>query len=73
MSLDIKIKIETIKGCMQLTKTPEEVKRYYRVILEEIRNLELERDDPKNAEKIKSLDSVLEMLGIMLMTACEEC
>jgi len=72
MGIDIKIKIETIKGSMQLTKTPEEVKRYYSIILDEIRDLELEREETKNAEKIKVLDGILEMLGIMLMAAAEE-
>ena len=61
MGIDIKIRIETIKGVMEITKTPDEVKLLYKFILDEIRDLEVERDEKKNAQKIKMLDNILDM------------
>tara|TARA_B100000700_G_scaffold307223_1_gene383410 strand:- start:137 stop:358 length:222 start_codon:yes stop_codon:yes gene_type:complete len=72
MGIDIKIRIETIKGVMEITKTPDEVKLLYKFILDEIRDLEVERDEKKNAQKIKMLDNILDMLGTMLLAAAEE-
>ena len=72
MGIDIKIRIETVKGMMEITKTPEEIKILYKFILNEIRDLELERDNKKNEEKIKMLDNVLDIFGTMLLAAAEE-
>jgi hypothetical protein len=72
MGIDIKIRIETVKGMMEITKTPEEIKLLYKFILEEIRDLEVERDEKKNAQKIAMLDNILDMFGTMLLAAAEE-
>lgn len=72
MGIDIKIRIETVKGMMEITKTPEEIKILYKFILNEIRDLELERDNKKNEEKIKMLDNILDIFGTMLLAAAEE-
>ena len=72
MGIDIKIRIETVKGIMEITKTPEEIKILYKFILNEIRDLELERDNKKNEEKIKMLDNILDIFGTMLLAAAEE-
>ena len=72
MGIDIKIRIETVKGMMEITKTPEEIKLLYKFILEEIRDLEVERDEKKNAQKIAMLDNILDMFGTMLLVAAEE-
>lgn len=72
MGIDIKIRIETVKGMMEITKTPEEIKILYKFILNEIRDLEVERDKKKNDEKIKMLDSILDIFGTMLLAAAEE-
>ena len=72
MGIDIKIRIETVKGMMEITKTPEEIKLLYKFILDEIRDLEVERDEKKNDQKIKMLDNILDMFGTMLLAAAEE-
>ena len=72
MGIDIKIRIETVKGMMEITKTPEEIKLLCKFILDEIRDLEVERDEKKNDQKIKMLDNILDMFGTMLLAAAEE-
>ncbi len=72
MGIDIKIRIETVKGIMNITKTPEDIKLLYKFILNEIRDLEIERDKKKNAQKIEMLDNILDIFGTMLLAAAEE-
>lgn len=57
---------------MNITKTPEDIKLLYKFILNEIRDLEIERDKKKNAQKIEMLDNILDIFGTMLLAAAEE-
>ena len=73
MGMDIKINIETVKSHINLTKTTEELQTYYKVILDEIRDLELKREENAVDEKIAVLEEILDMIGHMLLTAGAEC
>ena len=73
MGMDIKINIETVKSHINLTKTTEELQTYYKVILDEIRDLELKREENAVDEKIAVLEEILDMIGHMLLTAGADC
>ena len=73
MEMDIKINIETVKSHINLTKTTEELQTYYKVILDEIRDLELKREENAVDEKIAVLEEILDMIGHMLLTAGADC
>ena len=73
MGIDVEINVETIKGQVKLIKSTQELQNYYRVILDEIRDLEFKRETPGTNEKISILQDVLDMIGNMLLTAGEDC
>jgi hypothetical protein len=73
MGLDVEINIETIKGQIKLIKTTQELQLYYRVILDEIRDLEFKREEIGIKDKIVVLEDILDMIGNMLLSAGEDC
>ena len=52
MGIDVEINVATIKGQVKLIKSTQELQNYYRVILDEIRDLEFKRETPGTNEKI---------------------
>ena len=73
MAIDVKINIETVKSTIKLTKSTQELQTYYKVILDEIRDLEFKRDEVAVNEKIVILENILDMIGHMLLTAGVDC
>lgn len=64
---EITIEIRSRLNEIKLTKSRIELQSYYSALLEEIRNLELKRKEEEVEEVIMIYDSLLDLVGHMLL------
>ena len=69
MEDEITIEIKSRLNEIKLTKSRIELQSYYSALLEEIRNLELKRKEEEVEEVIMIYDSLLDLVGHMLLVA----
>jgi len=69
MDDEIEIKIESERSHIMLHKSAIEIQSYYNFLLEEIRDLEEKRSMTDVEDKIKMYDSILDVIGHMLLVA----
>ncbi len=69
MDDEIEIKIESERSHILLHKSAIEIQSYYNFLLEEIRDLEEKRSKLDVEDKIKMYDSILDIVGHMLLVA----
>tara|TARA_B100000131_G_scaffold175032_1_gene169123 strand:- start:13792 stop:14013 length:222 start_codon:yes stop_codon:yes gene_type:complete len=67
--MDIKLKIETIKSEMSIELSPDDVKNQYNALLDVIRDLEFNSNIDSVKRKIDMLDSILDLLGTMMLAS----
>jgi hypothetical protein len=70
--LDILLKIQTIKSSINIELSSNDVKNQYNILLDVIRDMEFDSKNDSTAAKIEVLDSILDILGNMLLVADEE-
>ena len=66
---EITIEIRSRLNEIKLTKSRIELQSYYSALLEEIRNLELKRKEEEVEEVIMIYESLLDLVGHMLLVA----
>jgi hypothetical protein len=69
MDDEIEIKIESDRSHIILQKSALEIQSYYNFLLNEIRDLEEKRLTEDIEDKIKMYDSILDIVGHMLLVA----
>jgi flagellar biosynthesis/type III secretory pathway protein FliH len=67
--MNIKVKIETIKGQMTIEFSSATIKNQYNALLDVIRDMELDSRDAIVETKIGVLDDTLDLLGTMMLAA----
>ena len=67
--MDVKLKIETIKSEMSIELSPDDIKNQYNALLDVIRDLEFNSNVDTVKRKIDMLDSVLDLLGTMMLAS----
>jgi hypothetical protein len=70
--MNILVKIETIKGGVTIEFSSTEIKNQYNVLLNIIRDMEIDSNNNVTTENIKVLDDTLDLLGTMMLAAEEE-
>ena len=69
MEDEIVIEIKSRLSEIKLTKSRIELQSYYSALLEEVRNLEMKRKEEDVEEIIMIYDSLLDLVGHMLLVA----
>ena len=69
MDDNVRIKIDSEKNFIELSKSRVELQSYYNFLLEEIRDLEEKRRTEDVDDKIKMYDAILDIVAHMLIVS----
>ncbi len=67
--MEIVLTIESLKSQLKVFKDSAEVEAQYNALLSFIRDLEFSSDQEGVKEKIAMLDDILDLLGVIMLTA----
>ena len=70
--MEITLTVETLTSTIKIFKESSEVEKHFNVLLDFIRDLEFRSKEDGMPDKIAALDEILDLLGLIMLTAAKD-